>query len=304
MNTTTLRGIFPEPKPVHRRNFVRENIRHLKEMQGYIQESKVTSQSQEIKPSKFKHVAPKVYSNITTRRKFSKDALGKNRPVSHNQIPKTFKSPIRSFYHKKIEVEQKIIHRGVQTDRPEDIAKLYETGVLKYPTASIVSHSKQTPHRARDQGDSPHNLTKSMQKLELEEKQNYIKQNIKNIKVNKQKRDDSPDPMMAPPNYQKGTLPKYLQEKKISRDEVLKPVDFEGENLSGLVLLPDDERKEYLRVARENYAALIKELNSMPVSNDTLKKRKRKIEIEDELRRLDEVIKIFQKPKVFVKADA
>jgi hypothetical protein len=109
---------------------------------------------------------------------------------------------------------------------------------------------------------------------------------------------------MAPPNYQKGTLPKYLQEKKISRDEVLKPVDFEGENLSGLVLLPDDERKEYLRVARENYAALIKELNSMPVSNDTLKKRKRKIEIEDELRRLDEVIKIFQKPKVFVKADA
>jgi hypothetical protein len=252
MNTTTLRGIFPEPKPVHRRNFVRENIRHLKEMQGYIQESKVTSQSQEIKPSKFKHVAPKVYSNITTRRKFSKDALGKNRPVSHNQIPKTFKSPIRSFYHKKIEVEQKIIHRGVQTERPEDIAKLYETGVLKYPTASIVSHSKQTPHRARDQGDSPHNLTKSMQKLELEEKQNYIKQNIKNIKVNKQKRDDSPDPMMAPPNYQKGTLPKYLQEKKISRDEVLKPVDFEGENLSGLVLLPDDERKEYLRVARES----------------------------------------------------
>jgi hypothetical protein len=125
---------------------------------------------------------------------------------------------------------------------------------------------------------------------------------------------------MAPPNYQKGTLPKYLQEKKISRDEVLKPVDFEGENLSGLVLLPDDERKEYLRVARESkthkffcalkkfffldYAALIKELNSMPVSNDTLKKRKRKIEIEDELRRLDEVIKIFQKPKVFVKADA
>lgn len=41
----------------------------------------------------------------------------------------------------------------------------------------------------------------------------------------------------------------------------------------------------------------------MPVSNDTLKKRKRKMEIEDELKRLDEVIKIFQKPKVFVKAD-
>lgn len=53
-----------------------------------------------------------------------------------------------------------------------------------------------------------------------------------------------------------------------------------------------------------DYAALIKELNSMPVSNDTLKKRKRKMEIEDELKRLDEVIKIFQKPKVFVKSNA
>ncbi|XP_044252819.1 enkurin domain-containing protein 1-like isoform X1 [Tribolium madens] len=292
MNTTTLRGVFPEPKPVHRRNFVRENIKQLKEIQGFIKESKIPSQSQEIKPNKFKHVAPKVYSNITARKRLSKDQVAA-RPHSFNEVTRP---PRALFFGKKFSPE-KTTTRGVQTERPEDVTKMYETGPLKYPSPAVAK--VKLSHRGRDQGDAP--LAQSMQKLDLEDKQNYIKQNIKNIKVNKQKREESPDPTKAPPEYQKGVLPRYLKEKKVTKDE--KSGVFE-ENISGLVLLPDDERREYLRVARENYAALIKELNSMPVSNDTLKKRKRKMEIEDELKRIDEVIKIFQKPKVFVKADA
>lgn len=45
-------------------------------------------------------------------------------------------------------------------------------------------------------------------------------------------------------------MPKYLREKRLVKEN--KNEEFEEENVSGLVLLPDDERKEYLRVARES----------------------------------------------------
>ncbi|KAJ3645018.1 hypothetical protein Zmor_022711 [Zophobas morio] len=296
MNTTTLRGIFPEAKRAHARNFVRENIRQLKEMQGYMNDSKVSSKSQIIKPDKFKHVAPRVYSYMnTTRRKTSKDLIGK-KAVSYNQI-KGLKSPLLKA---KLGSRIKNMSKAVQTERPEDLPKLYETGTLKYPSPGIMPQSKPPTQRTRDHGDV---LAKSMHKLELEEKHNYVRENIKNVKGNKTKF-EAPQPRVPAAGQPKGVVPKNTKDQKEGKDELSKPVDFEVDIVSGLVLLPDEERKEYLRVARENYAALIKELNTMPMSNDTLKKRKRKMEIEDELRRLEEVIKIFQKPKVFVKADA
>lgn len=52
------------------------------------------------------------------------------------------------------------------------------------------------------------------------------------------------------------------------------------------------------------YADRIQELNMMPVRNDTLKMKKRKMEIEEELKRIDGGIKVFQRPKVFVKINA
>lgn len=202
-------------------------------MQGYAQTLKSPTKSQEMKANKFKHIAPRVYSHMNARTKLSKIAVA-TRPVSHNQITKKF----RQF-------EQKLTHRGVQTERPEDVKKMYETGNLKYPTGA--------PPKTPEQGDSPNKtLAKSMQKLDLDDKQNFIKQNIKNVKSNKQKV-ESHDPLLPPPNYQKGALPKYMKEKKESPEEVkIKPVEFEGEQVPGLVLLPDEERKEYLRVARES----------------------------------------------------
>lgn len=42
----------------------------------------------------------------------------------------------------------------------------------------------------------------------------------------------------------------------------------------------------------------------MPVRNDTLRMRRRKMELDNELKKIDEGIKVFQRPKVFVKIDA
>lgn len=52
------------------------------------------------------------------------------------------------------------------------------------------------------------------------------------------------------------------------------------------------------------YADRIQELNSLPVRSDTLRIKRRKMEIEEELKRIDGGIKVFQRPKVYVKINA
>lgn len=42
----------------------------------------------------------------------------------------------------------------------------------------------------------------------------------------------------------------------------------------------------------------------MPIKTDTLKARRRKAEIEKQLNKLEEGIKVFSKPKVYVKMNA
>lgn len=49
---------------------------------------------------------------------------------------------------------------------------------------------------------------------------------------------------------------------------------------------------------------LVNELNKMPMSSQTLKTKQRKSEIDLELNRLEESIRIFSKPKVYVKLES
>lgn len=42
----------------------------------------------------------------------------------------------------------------------------------------------------------------------------------------------------------------------------------------------------------------------MPIKSDTLRAQRRKVEIEKQLTKLEEGIKVFSRPKVYVKVDA
>jgi hypothetical protein len=57
-------------------------------------------------------------------------------------------------------------------------------------------------------------------------------------------------------------------------------------------------------VSFSGYTDLVQELNMMPVRTDTLRIRNRKIELEKQLNKIEEGIKVFSKPKVFVKIGA
>ena len=48
---------------------------------------------------------------------------------------------------------------------------------------------------------------------------------------------------------------------------------------------------------------MTRELNSLPVSCDTLRIKQTKIELENKLREIENALKIFSRPKVFVKID-
>jgi len=50
--------------------------------------------------------------------------------------------------------------------------------------------------------------------------------------------------------------------------------------------------------------ALLDELSSMPIRNDTLRIRTKREELEQKLNKVEDAIKIFSRPKVFVKLDA
>ncbi len=48
---------------------------------------------------------------------------------------------------------------------------------------------------------------------------------------------------------------------------------------------------------------LTKEMQSLPIRSDTLRARNRRMEIETKLAEIDDAIKIFSRPKVFIKLD-
>ncbi|KAI8439075.1 hypothetical protein MSG28_012940 [Choristoneura fumiferana] len=113
-------------------------------------------------------------------------------------------------------------------------------------------------------------------------------------------RKDHKDPYL-PSGYQKGVVPKYLRERRDSVPDAAAARPDDAACPPGHVTLPDNERKETLRMLRNSFAELVSELNKMPVKTDTLRMRNRKIELEKQLSKLEEGIKVFSRPKVFVK---
>lgn len=53
-----------------------------------------------------------------------------------------------------------------------------------------------------------------------------------------------------------------------------------------------------------DYQDYVNELNMMPIKTDTLRAQRRKMEIEKHLNKLEEGIKVFSRPKVYVKINA
>lgn len=105
---------------------------------------------------KFKNVPSKVggFSNAALQGKTrinSRIGPDAQRPITNNKNDNKYKDTIS-----KIQVEkQKFLSRGIQTERLDDVTKLYETGVIKYPSAGIRrSPRKDLKKFSGEQGDT------------------------------------------------------------------------------------------------------------------------------------------------------
>nr|XP_027218076.1 uncharacterized protein LOC113810644 isoform X1 [Penaeus vannamei] len=107
-----------------------------------------------------------------------------------------------------------------------------------------------------------------------------------------------------PSSYKRGKLPKYLlarkeEEKRLA--EIARSVDPECP--PGHAPLPDHERRNTLHLLRKSQAEVMRELSSLPVAQDTLRVKKRRQDLEDKLMQIEDGLRIFSQPKVYVMND-
>lgn len=340
MHSSSLRGVFPEPsklyfalktkvclscffsEPLCKRNFIKENMRQIKVMQGLVKDSTDSIRTPD-RSDKYRNKPPKVVSNTIPLTKSQS-----NLAQSQSHVPRLHKltdstKNIHRLKKSKCKTESRFSEMAVQTEHEQDLKKLYSSGPVIYPSPEVLKSLKRSPRRpSQDRGDTKNEtdeLTNRVDNMCLGDK-DYVKENILALKQKAAKRDIPEEANKLPAKYQKGVVPKYLKDRK---EELGRYEEVDPECPPGHVLLPEDERKETLRVLRQStyrmiflslfnqtgcsfkgYADRIQELNTMPVRNDTLRMRRRKMEIEEELKKIDEGIKVFQRAKVFVKTDA
>ncbi|XP_035231140.1 enkurin domain-containing protein 1-like isoform X2 [Stegodyphus dumicola] len=103
-----------------------------------------------------------------------------------------------------------------------------------------------------------------------------------------------------------GHIPTYLTERKkqweLEKEKQIKLME-EASIPPGHTLLPDEERLETLELLKKNEEELIRSLCALPVRNDTIRLRNYKEELERQLAKVEEGIKIFSRPKVLIKND-
>lgn len=158
---------------------------------------------------------------------------------------------------------KKLKETGIQTEQYTTVRQLYENGIIKYSSSqamyginqnkiedkSVKSHKGDGDYRKRS-ADLKNNSTDT---TSPEKKaHDFIKENAQVAKTNVKSGPHKDDPTMAPPSYQKGVIPKYLRERKEELHKLARPTDGDEKCPDGHVILPENERKETLRMLRQS----------------------------------------------------
>ncbi|XP_053126881.1 enkurin domain-containing protein 1 [Hemicordylus capensis] len=106
---------------------------------------------------------------------------------------------------------------------------------------------------------------------------------------------------------QKGQVPRYLVERK---DHWRKEAEQRQHDVPdptmppGHAKMPESQRLETLRNLKQTQEQLLKDLVLLPVRTDTLSIKNRRAGLEKKLSQIEEALKIFSRPKVFIKLDS
>jgi len=103
-----------------------------------------------------------------------------------------------------------------------------------------------------------------------------------------------------------GTVPKYLKQRQEEwrvEEQAKREAEKNANVPTGHVLMSETERVETLTMLKKNYDSLIVDLNRIPIRIDTIRVRDHRIDLEKQLAKLEEAMRIFSRPRVFVKMD-
>ncbi|XP_063710142.1 uncharacterized protein LOC134838526 [Culicoides brevitarsis] len=223
--------------------------------------------------------------------------------------------------------------QGIQTEEDTKEESFLKDTIIRYPSSTNLSPKQRTTESAPLVGSlkkegSTHSLGKSVSikipsetesrngdvsnDIEFERKHfsdpksdakgRLIKSPV--LDGRKCMKHDYPkrETLYIPPNYKMGVVPKYLQDRKEELASIIRQTEVIDVNCpEGHIPLPDEDRLRALDIAKKRFDTLIWELNKMPMTSETLRIKNRKIEIEKELTKLEESIRIFSRVKVYVK---
>ncbi|XP_076233456.1 uncharacterized protein LOC143178593 isoform X2 [Calliopsis andreniformis] len=275
--------------------------------------------------------------NSTTKQK------RKENTTSHKHAVEVHRKVLSesNFSHKslnnvksKSKMQVKFKNQGSQTLDEDQIEKLYSEGIVRYPSKKCLNYNNsmnknEVTQQTGDASQNEKTFIPNEGNLQPLEKDVLNKFNFENSKLHQLKTEtdnignkkfaSAPSKLgvrtqtnscnktnIVPTNYRKGVVPKYIKERKEAqeKEQKAKAELLDPDCPSGHVSLPDHERQETLRILKKNYQDYVNELNMMPIRIDTLKAQRRKTEIEKQLNKLEEGIKVFSKPKVYVKMNA
>lgn len=104
-----------------------------------------------------------------------------------------------------------------------------------------------------------------------------------------------------------GKVPEYLVRRKLERAaEEAKARELEERTRGcppGMMVMPEAERLETLGALQDSYEEVKKQLGRMPLVIETRSQIRRQEALEAKLQEIEDAIKIFSRPKVFVKQD-
>ncbi|KDO27184.1 hypothetical protein SPRG_07433 [Saprolegnia parasitica CBS 223.65] len=104
-----------------------------------------------------------------------------------------------------------------------------------------------------------------------------------------------------------GQVPSYLRERKAAwaKEEEERRMNLPDPDCPhGMVLMADDDRLDTLATLRESYEAARRQMNQLPLRIETPSQIRRKQALETKMQEIEDAIKVFDKPKVFMLPEA
>lgn len=266
-------SVGSRPSSAQPKNFAKENVHRIKEMQKANREKQKESNTSEpvkavYKPGKFDHVDSKVAQEVKAppappQRSNSASFL---RAGSRNGPP--VKDRPTSC--------EPVIPREIKLTVPKaSIAKKHQPEVKN--SNHVHENVRRAPSPLRPRPPSVIAAEKLAAKRQESEKR-----------------------------YRRGKVPKYLKnrQEQWKQDEARRIANTPDPSIPpGHTLMPREERLQTLASLEKNHEELVTQLNALPVRVDTLRVKTKKSELEKKLVEIEDAIKIFSRPKVFVKLD-